>query len=133
MNLFRKIYYALSPQMRFVVRRICYSPIDCFDRLTGRRDKFTPPKGLIFIGSGDFRKQGDRLLNLLKQYGNITPQSHILDVGCGIGRLAVPLTHFLDKNGRYDGFDIVKNGIDWCNKHIAKDFPHFRFLHIDQE
>ena len=131
MNIFRKIYYAFSPQMRFIARRICYFPIDCFDRLTGRRDKLTPPKGLIFVGSGDFRKQGDHLLDLLKQYGGITPQSRILDVGCGIGRLAVPLTRFLDKNGRYEGFDIVKNGIDWCNKHIAKDFPRFHFMHID--
>lgn len=117
--------------MRFLARRICYLPIDCFEALTGKRDRLTPPKGLIFIGSGDFRKQGERLLRLLQQYGNITPQSHILDVGCGIGRLAVPLTHFLDDNGRYDGFDIVKKGIDWCNKHIASNYSNFHFLHVD--
>lgn len=131
MNLLRKIYYALSPQMRFLVRRICYFPIDCFDGITGKRDQLTPPKGLIFIGSGDFREQGERLLGILRQYGAVTPQSHILDVGCGIGRLAVPLTRFLDSKGRYDGFDIVKKGIDWCNKHIAPNYPNFHFLHVD--
>lgn len=84
MNLLRKIYYALSPQMRFLARRIYYFPIDCFDGITGKRDRLTPPKGLIFIGSGDFREQGERLLGILRQYGAVTPQSHILDVAAAL-------------------------------------------------
>jgi SAM-dependent methyltransferase len=39
----------------------------------------------------------------------------------------VPLTRFLNKKGTYDGFDIVKKEIDWCNKHISPKYPNFSF------
>lgn len=55
----------------------------------------------------------------------------MLDIGCGIGRLAVPLTSYLTQEGSYEGFDVVKSGIDWCNKHIKSRHPNFNFRHID--
>jgi ubiquinone/menaquinone biosynthesis C-methylase UbiE len=90
-----------------------------------------PHKGQIFIGSGDFVKQGQLFLDLLVKYAGLKPDSAILDIGCGIGRLAVPLTKYLNENGSYKGFDIVRKGIDWCNKHIASKYPNFSFLHIN--
>lgn len=54
-----------------------------------------------------------------------------MDVGCGIGRLAVPLTRYLSPQGTYEGFDIVKKGIDWCQQKITAPFPNFHFLYID--
>ncbi|MDR1724654.1 MAG: class I SAM-dependent methyltransferase [Tannerella sp.] len=127
----RKLYYALTPKMRFIARRIRYFPVDLYDSFTGKRDAMTPPKGLIFIGSGDFVKQGEMLLDLLVRYAALKPDSSVLDIGCGIGRLAVPLAKYLSPAGSYHGFDIVKNGIDWCNAHIASKYPNFRFLHVD--
>jgi SAM-dependent methyltransferase len=54
-----------------------------------------------------------------------------LDIGCGIGRIAIPLTNYLNKNGSYEGFDIVKKGVDWCKKNISENYPNFQFLHIN--
>lgn len=131
MKIARKLYYAFPPSLRFVARRVFYSPIDFYETITHKRDKMTPMRGMIFIGSGDFKKQGEHLLDLVVKYAGLKPDGKILDVGCGIGRLAVPLTRYLNAEGRYDGFDIVKKGIDWCNKKIAVDFPNFHFLYID--
>ena len=54
-----------------------------------------------------------------------------MDVGCGIGRMAVPLINYLTEVGSYDGFDIIKPNINWCMNNITPRFPHFRFQHVD--
>lgn len=131
MNILRKIYYILSPTMRYIVRYVVYLPIDIMDRLKGNRNKMIPPRGMMYIGSGDFEIQGKRILSLVQSYTHLQPHHHVLDVGCGIGRFAIPLTSFLSTNGTYEGFDIVKTGIDWCKKHITPSYPHFNFSHID--
>jgi len=127
----RKIYYFFPPSIRFLIRRILYLPIDLLNLLTGKNDKMTPPKGRIFIGSGDFKQQGQRLLKVLIDKGGLMPYHRVLDIGCGIGRLAVPLTMYLNKKGSYEGFDIVKSGIDWCKEKVGKKSPNFKFYHID--
>lgn len=127
----RQIYYAIPPSLRFLVRRLYYLPYDTWQIITGHRDKSTPPKGLIFIGSGDFKKIGEHYLDMFKTYGGLQPDYRVLDIGCGIGRIAVPLTNYLNNDGSYEGFDIVKRGINWCKKHISAHHPNFRFLHID--
>ena len=59
----------------------------------------------------------------------ITPDSSVLDIGSGIGRIAIPLTSFLEK-GLYEGFDIMKPGIRWCQRNISTRFPHFKFIQV---
>jgi SAM-dependent methyltransferase len=56
------------------------------------------------------------------------PHHHVLDVGCGLGRMAVPLTQYLNQEGGYLGFDIMPQAINWCKKEIESRFPRFRFL-----
>lgn len=131
MNTKRKLYYLLSPSLRFMIRRIYFFPIDLWDVLIGRRDKTIPPKGLIFTGSGDFKKTGEHYLDVFKEYCGLTPDHHVLDVGSGIGRIAIPLSKYLNSNGSYEGFDIVKKGVDWCKKHISNLHPNFNFTYID--
>ena len=126
----RELYYKLSPNLRFFVRRLWYLPVDLWNFMIHKRDAMIPPKGVIFVGSGDFKKIGRQLLNLMIQLVDLKPDDTVLDVGCGIGRLAAPLTGYLNEKGAYYGFDIVKQGIDWCNKHIAKKYPNFHFLHV---
>jgi len=45
--------------------------------------------------------------------------------------MAAPLTRYLHEKGAYDGLDIVKQGVDWCNKHIHRRHPNFNFHHAD--
>jgi ubiquinone/menaquinone biosynthesis C-methylase UbiE len=127
----RQIYYLLSPKLRRLVRRMYYFPIDLYEKISHKRDDITPPKGKIFIGPGDFLKIGEKLKNDFVIYGGLQPHHYVLDIGCGIGRIAIPLTKYLNSNSKYEGIDIVKEGIDWCQKKINPKYPNFNFTHID--
>lgn len=129
MNL-RSVYYFISPKSRLLVRKIYYSPVDVFNSISGRKNKMVPNKGDIFIGSGDFVEQGRHHLRLLEEYAALKPNHSVLDVGCGIGRVAVPLTSYLLADSKYEGFDLVKKGINWCKNNITSNFPNFNFQHI---
>lgn len=131
MNLLRSTYYALPPVVRRISRRIFYMPIDLFETITGTRNPMIPPRGKVFIGSGDFIRTGESIREQLVELGGLQPRDRVLDVGCGIGRVAVPLTEYLNDEGSYEGFDIVKSAIQWCRKRINSRFANFRFTHID--
>jgi ubiquinone/menaquinone biosynthesis C-methylase UbiE len=104
-----------------------FFPIDIFESYTGKRPAGVPPRGKIFIGQGDYIKLGQKFLGYFISLAGLKPYHSVLDVGCGIGRMALPLTTFLNEKGSYDGFDIVKSGIDWCNRNIADKHPNFHF------
>lgn len=61
----------------------------------------------------------------------LTPTDCVLDVGCGVGRLAYNLAYYLKPPGRYDGFDIIGKLIDWAQQAITPRFPHFQFRRVD--
>lgn len=121
--IFRKIFYLLPVPLRYFIRRIIYLPQDLF----ANSNSLVPPKGLIFTGRGDFLKTGNQFFSYFQKYCDFTKDSAVLDIGCGIGRMAIPFTNYLSEKGRYEGFDIVKMGIDWCNKNINNRFPNFTF------
>lgn len=123
----RNVFYAVSPKWRYRLRRFYYFPIDLYEGISGKRPKMVPPKGAIFTGSGDFVLQGENFLKHFIALGNLQPHHRVLDIGSGMGRMAVPLTKYLSVQGSYDGFDIIPMGINWCNKHIASQYPNFHF------
>ncbi|NQS91273.1 MAG: class I SAM-dependent methyltransferase [Chloroflexi bacterium] len=86
---------------------------------------------MIFIGSGDFEQTGQEFKNYFIDLANLQPSNRVLDVGCGIGRMAIPLTTYLSQDGEYWGFDIVAKGIDWCQSQISPKFGNFHFLQSD--
>lgn len=127
----RKIYYFLSPNLRLGVRRIFYFPTDMVNSFRSNKKGLMPPKGMIFTGSGDFIEQGEAFLKYFIDLGNLKPDHSVLDIGSGIGRMAIPLTKYLSEKGKYEGFDIVKKGIKWCQKKITSKFPNFNFKYIN--
>ncbi len=129
MNL-RKLYYLLTPSMRLKVRKLYYSPIDQWESIRGKRQKYQPPRGDIYTGSGDFIAQGNLQCSHLFKLTKIQPTHDLLDIGSGIGRTAVRLTQFLNTDGSYEGFDVVQKGVDWCQKKISPDFPNFKFQYV---
>ncbi len=78
-----------------------------------------------------FKMDGEEFLTYFKAFCELTPDSRVLDVGCGIGRMAFPLTDYLSSQGSYDGFDIIQSQIEWCQAHISTKYPNFRFQHLD--
>ena len=55
----------------------------------------------------------------------------MLEVGCGIGRVAVGLAAYLDAPGRYQGFDVDRRVVRWCRRSIASRWPLADFQHVE--
>jgi ubiquinone/menaquinone biosynthesis C-methylase UbiE len=89
-----------------------------------------PPKLRAYVGGPDFFAEiGDEFVRYFTDLCDLQPGESVLDIGCGIGRMAIPLTRYMNNQGQYRGFDIVKSGIDWCNENITPKYPNFQFYH----
>ncbi len=118
---------SLKTALGAVSRCLC----DHLDVARGKRDPLVPPARLHFVGKGDFITIGNEFFGYFKDLCGLQPEDRVLDVGCGIGRMARPLTGYLRGAGSYDGFDIVPEGIKWCARNITKRYPGFRFQLAD--
>lgn len=118
----------------FWVRRALRTPylfaLDSVDLVLGRREELVPPRYLNYADSGGFTKVGQEFLTYYKDRCGLQPNHRVLDMGCGIGRMAVPLTKYL-ATGSYEGFDIVRSGVRWCQKNITTKYPRFKFQIAD--
>ncbi len=115
------------------VRNFC---VDLIESLTVKKEKFNefnPPKKLrrLVGGEKDFDQVGKEFLKYFIDYCQLKSNWRILEVGCGIGRIACFLTKNLDQRGSYEGFDIVREAIEWDNKTLASKFPNFHFQLAD--
>jgi SAM-dependent methyltransferase len=104
-------------------RRVIWAPSDIAHRLRGDR---LPPRGLSFVGRGDFEAVGNEFAGFFRELGGLAPADRVLDMGCGIGRMALPLTGYLDR-GSYAGFDVGRAMIRWCRRHITPEHRDFEF------
>ena len=97
-----------------------------------RENRFlpVPPPELRFIGDGEFLDIGAEFLRWFIRLGGLVPQERVLDIGCGVGRMAIPLTQYLE-SGTYDGIDPSAEGVSWCKRHISFAYPNFQFQHLD--
>ncbi|MFZ6002807.1 MAG: class I SAM-dependent methyltransferase [Actinomycetota bacterium] len=89
-----------------------------------------PDPGLHVVGGDDGGQRGPKQLGLLQHFG-LHRSSDVLDVGCGLGRLAYELASHLDSDGSYSGLDIAPPAIDWLNANYAPRLPGFRFDLLD--
>lgn len=79
-----------------------------------------PSDDQIFVGDGPYLKIASEFLRYFVQVGGLRPHHSVLDIGCGIGRMASGLSLYLDeKSGRYVGFDPVQHGVKWCQAAYA--------------
>lgn len=123
----RQLPRSVKQQFRFLQRL----SKDARDVILGRhRGELVPPHCLNFVGDGDFEEVGNEFFQYLTQLGQLESGDRVLEVGCGIGRMAVPLTKYL-VSGSYEGIDIVPRGIRWASKHISTRYPNFRFQLAD--
>jgi SAM-dependent methyltransferase len=87
---------------------------------------------MLMTGGGPetFSRISDFHQALLRQWIDLKPSDAVLEVGCGIGRDAIPLSEYL-LSGTYTGIDIIKPSIEWCSAHIGQNHPNFNFIHFD--
>jgi ubiquinone/menaquinone biosynthesis C-methylase UbiE len=117
--------------VRRYVQRIWYFPQDLLDRVRGQRDPLQPPRGYRFDGAESFARVGEEMLEFFRTYGKLSGQDRVLDLGCGIGRIAIPLTRYLSAETRYVGIDINQDDLRWCRRNLTPRHPNFEFLHAD--
>ncbi len=89
-----------------------------------------PPQLKNFHGDLSFVEGGNNHLRYFINLCGLKRNDTVLDVGCGTGRMAVALTKYLT-TGIYEGFDIRKQGIEWCQKKITPKYPNFNFRLVD--
>lgn len=120
----------LPAPIKVGLRRLAFVILRIVDAVSPQ-DDFYPPGWMPLVGSGDFRAVGELYFNYFTTLAGLKPTDSVLDVGCGLGRMAIPLTGYLDPaQGRYVGFDIEPEAIEWCHRHITHRFPRFEFRHI---
>lgn len=115
---------------RWADRRLVNPVGRVWDRATGRTAIRPPPADFVH-GIGGGWEVGDLFLGHFKTLAGLKAGEAVLDAGCGVGRMAVPLIEYLGPAGRYDGFDIVPEYVRWCTREITRRHPHFRFAHAD--
>ena len=82
-------------------------------------------------GGDTFEEVSNGHLKSIRLYFDIVPGTSVLELGCGVGRDAIPLIGMIGQEGNYLGTDIDKETIDWCREHITKRHPNFRFKFFD--
>jgi SAM-dependent methyltransferase len=119
---------AIPKPAKKLIRNLYLGVLDLADASTRRVDMI-PPRRMHFVGNGEYKAVGLEFKDLFIRRGGLRPEHRVLDVGCGQGRMAAPLTGYL--TGEYEGFDIVESGVKWCQKNITSRYPRFQFRHSD--
>lgn len=104
---------------------------DAAEVLLGYRHELAPPKRYDYINSGGNDGVGEEYFKYFVEKGHLKPTDCVLEVGSGFGRMAIPLTTYLKEEGHYEGVDIIKDGVNWCQSKFTPKFPNFQFQRID--
>lgn len=82
------------------------------------------------IGGREFVSDGITNAGLLQRYAGLTPESKMLEIGCGCGRNAFALAGFLE-DGNYTGMDIERVALEGAENNRLLRNKRFRFDFLD--
>lgn len=118
--------------IRFGDRKTLLGMSDRIERLGGIGSNLIPPKEMwAAYGSANLFESALAHFKYFLDFGGLNRDASVLDIGCSIGRMAYPLTAYLNADARYEGFDIVPSSIEYCQTHISPSFPNFTFQLAD--
>jgi ubiquinone/menaquinone biosynthesis C-methylase UbiE len=95
---------------------------------------FDIPVDLMLLTGGGpdtFQTISDEHMRELDSQFPLRAGLRVLELGCGIGRDAIPLAEIIGPTGSYVGVDIIKPSIDWCKSAITARYPWMHFVHHD--
>ena len=99
-------------------------PVDTSDRPQIAYDpQLVPPLHLMRTEGIDVLEEwfrwGEEWSVMLRAFGGVRATSDVLEIGCGLGRIAFPLRYVL-RDGTYRGFDISMQKIDFLQTHLHR-------------
>ncbi len=77
-----------------------------------------------YYSRDEYERSSQGRLGMLIQHG-LTPDSRVLDIGCGTGQMGDSLQGYLSEKGAYYGTDIGAEAIAFCHERF--NTPHFVF------
>jgi SAM-dependent methyltransferase len=121
----QRVWKRLAGRARAAAYRLA-TPLE---RLVHGSDPLRPPAHLriYYYGTWDpdaFTRHAELTKTELVSRG-LRPEHRVLDIGSGIGNLAIALRDYL--RGGYDGIEIHPEAVDWCQRTITPRHPAFRF------
>ena len=90
-----------------------------------------PTEALALRIGGGFLDVALEFMGYFQQLARLSPSDKVLEIGCGLGRMAYPLAYYLDDSGSYLGFDIDAELIGWAKDTIGAARGNFHFEHAD--
>ena len=78
----------------------------------------------------DIEASADSADALLAELGLVSPESRIVDAGCGFGVMAMRVSRRLGPSGRYLGLDVHAPSIRWARRHLAAADARLRFERV---
>ncbi len=126
----RPLWKRLAGRARTAAYRLA-TPIDRILRY--RHPALLPPAHLriYYYGTWNpdtFVRHSENARTELLSRG-LRPEHRVLDIGSGIGNLAIALTGYL--TGGYNGLEIHPEAVAWCQRTITPRHPAFRFHRAD--
>jgi len=129
----RAAFAALTPRpIRRAVRRLlpnCVRYQGCLLPPTGLRIDMC---GFPYDDNSYFLKSAVAEARRLVARLGCTRESQVVDIGSGVGRLAIGLMQEIGEV-HYCGLEAHQPYVDWCRRYIERNHPSFRFLHVDVE
>ncbi len=87
--------------------------------------------GPEFADDSHFLRSTEREAERLVVRLGYTPESRLLDIGCGVGRLAIGILSRLGEARHYTGLDVSERSIRWCREHLGRGHPGLQFMRIN--
>ncbi|MFZ4718200.1 MAG: class I SAM-dependent methyltransferase [Ilumatobacteraceae bacterium] len=93
-----------------------------------------PPANFRFMGESEERyvQLGDEMVARIGTVVDLAACRRVVDIGCGYGRIGAA---FLRSGfaGRYDGFDMLRPHLEWCNAHLGNRRFRYHYMDIHSE
>jgi SAM-dependent methyltransferase len=106
------------------------SPVDAVGRALNKKTRYPPIHLRRHAGPLEaFERTAGEYAGYLVTLAGLRPTSHVLDVGCGPGAMAITLNEKLGPDGRYVGLDVYRDAVDWASKHLSD--TRISFKHHD--
>lgn len=110
-----------------------FDVVDHVHRSVVKRPDLPPLSLRAHVGPLDeFEQVPNQYIACFKLLCGLEAHESVLDIGCGTGRFATRLYERPNFHvGRYRGFDVEADAIEWAQRHVTPIHPNATFAHLD--